>query len=547
MSLLTDCCTLCLRTPAPQTLDALAAAAGLKPADAVAAGPRPDAATAALLDRYLLWQQAVDAAVAAKETSPTGPGDQSDLQALLTELSEALTSTGAAPDDAAVFFARRIVKHLYDSAAAGSKLSVSFHAACLEVLAGAAAPGRVTGELTALWLAAEDERKFGITVVELLLRLRLLVVPELDAYLSKVLTTPASRTQAVSDLVLFLLRSMTVRDGAVAATDLPATLELLGRMAVNNPPLAALVDAARKAAAAAPPPCLRNPAELPLAVRDKSADPPGLRDQALKLFEEWVQLLNTHGDEKAHSAFLSGPVRAAGVLKMDDTTDRFLRTLTELAAAHCLASAEAAAAAAAASAAGPPPAAAAGPLSFIATDALVQFVTGLVVSLGGGEAVLGRYLAILVGVIKRDADEASLKFNARPYLRIWVGLLSELGVIPGSNAAAVLAVGDASAAADPAAQMRYLRACGAALHALQPLSVPSFAFAWLELVAHRAFMPRMLTAPLAAGWPLFAGLLVALLRFLEPHLRVAELTDSLKQLYKGCLRLLLVLLHDFPE
>jgi CCR4-NOT transcription complex subunit 1 len=37
------------------------------------------------------------------------------------------------------------------------------------------------------------------------------------------------------------------------------------------------------------------------------------------------------------------------------------------------------------------------------------------------------------------------------------------------------------------------------------------------------------------------------LRFLEPFLRNAELTDAVRLLYKGTLRVLLVLLHDFPE
>ncbi|KAG2489762.1 hypothetical protein HYH03_011713 [Edaphochlamys debaryana] len=542
-----------------QGLDALVAAAG-GPDKAPVSGMdvRPDAtAAAALLERYLLWQQAVDAAVAAKEANPTA--DQSDLQALLAELSEALASGAAPPEDAAAFFARRIFKHLYDSPAAlaGSKLSLSFHAACLELLNSSSPGGRVVNELTVAYLSADDERKFSPALAELLLRLRLLSLPDLDAYLTKLLQTPASRTQAVSDLIFFLLRSMALRDGVVGFAELPGTMELLARMALANPPLASMVDAARKAAAV--PAFSRSPAEIPPSVRDKAADPPGLRDQTLKLFEEWVHLLNMHAEDKALLAFLTNQVRAAGVLKMDDTTDRFLRTLTELAVAHCLASAEAAAAAAAAGAAARPDAAGSGPLSFIATDALVSLVTALVVQLNGGETLLNRYLVLLVGLIKRDADEALLKFNARPYLRIWVGLMSELGAVPGSHSAAASAAAAAGAApgaaappsppfaADANAQMRYLRACGVALHAVQPLSVPGFAFAWLELVSHRSFMPRILTAPLASGWPLFAGLLIALLRFLEPYLRVADLAESIKQLYKGCLRLLLVLLHDFPE
>ncbi len=43
------------------------------------------------------------------------------------------------------------------------------------------------------------------------------------------------------------------------------------------------------------------------------------------------------------------------------------------------------------------------------------------------------------------------------------------------------------------------------------------------------------------------ALLVSLLKFLEPYLRASDLSDSIRSLYKGVLRLLLVLLHDFPE
>jgi CCR4-NOT transcription complex subunit 1 len=46
---------------------------------------------------------------------------------------------------------------------------------------------------------------------------------------------------------------------------------------------------------------------------------------------------------------------------------------------------------------------------------------------------------------------------------------------------------------------------------------------------------------------LFEHLLVDLLDFMQPYLRNANLTDSVRMLYKGTLRVLLVLLHDFPE
>jgi len=48
------------------------------------------------------------------------------------------------------------------------------------------------------------------------------------------------------------------------------------------------------------------------------------------------------------------------------------------------------------------------------------------------------------------------------------------------------------------------------------------------------------------GWALAHQLLIDLFLFLEPHLRRFEMTEPIKLMYKGTLRVLLVLLHDFP-
>jgi len=85
------------------------------------------------------------------------------------------------------------------------------------------------------------------------------------------------------------------------------------------------------------------------------------------------------------------------------------------------------------------------------------------------------------------------------------------------------------------------------LHALQPQRVPAFAFSWVELLAHRQFLPRIMSTKHEQGWEVFHRLLVLLLSFLAPHLRRGVLSKSVQVLYKGTLRLLLVLLHDFPE
>jgi CCR4-NOT transcription complex subunit 1 len=90
------------------------------------------------------------------------------------------------------------------------------------------------------------------------------------------------------------------------------------------------------------------------------------------------------------------------------------------------------------------------------------------------------------------------------------------------------------------------------LHILRPVKAPGFAYAWLEIVSHRVFMGRILATNNQPngnqkGWPVYAQLLVDLFKFLSSFLRNAELAKPVHRLYRGTLRVLLVLLHDFPE
>lgn len=85
----------------------------------------------------------------------------------------------------------------------------------------------------------------------------------------------------------------------------------------------------------------------------------------------------------------------------------------------------------------------------------------------------------------------------------------------------------------------------------------------MSLVSHRLFMPKLLMSEnrevsdaesfahlnllFSQGWSAFYKLLISLFKFLSPFLKSTRLRGSSRDLYRGCLRLLLVLLHDFPE
>jgi Cell division control protein, negative regulator of transcription len=82
---------------------------------------------------------------------------------------------------------------------------------------------------------------------------------------------------------------------------------------------------------------------------------------------------------------------------------------------------------------------------------------------------------------------------------------------------------------------------------IQPRYVPGFVYGWLSLVSHRVFMSDMLNMPERAGWAPYCAIMQALLSYIGEQLKAANITYVAKDLYKGVLRILLILHHDFPE
>ncbi len=66
----------------------------------------------------------------------------------------------------------------------------------------------------------------------------------------------------------------------------------------------------------------------------------------------------------------------------------------------------------------------------MAVDGLARLLACITVH-GAGLPFLRSALGVVVGLIKRESDERGVAFNGRPYLRLVVGLMSEL---PGGSA-----------------------------------------------------------------------------------------------------------------
>jgi len=144
-------------------------------------------------------------------------------------------------------------------------------------------------------------------------------------------------------------------------------------------------------------------------------------------------------------------------------------------------------------------------------------------------ALLNKVLTTIITVLTRDHKRLGQQFNQRPYFRLLCNLLFEVH------------------ASDEAVNFQVLNAFSHAFHLLRPHIAPAFAFAWLELVSHRQFMPKLLLMKEPRGWQMLQRLLVDLFSYMSPFLRGGEMSPAVRTLYKGTLRMLLVLLHDFPE
>ena len=258
-----------------------------------------------------------------------------------------------------------------------------------------------------------------------------------------------------------------------------------------------------------------------------------------------------------------------GVLKTEESADRFFRGATEICVEACLKTI------APNPNPGSTPALALAPddisggatttLTYTVVDALSKLFLLLIrvadkeanaaAAAGGGPNpntvetsiairanILLKILSAVTRVLSEDHDSvcqqqqlhSRASFDQRPYHRLLLNLVNELGPSEPKVEQSVVFV-------------PLLAVYTQAFLQISPNSAPGFAFSWLNAVSHANFMPHLLLSRDRKGWPLMHKLLRALLQFLHPFLKSLLLNDAIRRLYKETLRVLLVLLHDFPE
>ncbi|XP_063227280.1 CCR4-NOT transcription complex subunit 1 isoform X2 [Bacillus rossius redtenbacheri] len=399
-------------------------------------------------------------------------------------------------------------------------------------------------QVTRCLMESRDELRYNLDVVDCLIRSQLVNLAQYDVHVMQLMDNGLNYMAVIFAMQLVQIYLLEDRhSSAVGESDLCNCIDMLVRIATLNPrPPDGLTNLIDRLKANHDPAILVDRAQggptahihsSILQVRASDFDdPPALVEKTDFLMREWVNLYHSPSaarDQTRTFSMFVQQLNQHGILKTDDLITRFFRlstqmcvdmcyrTMSELSQSHTMVRAK----------------------CFHTLDAFVRLIALLVKHSGDSSNtgtkinLLNKVLGIVAGVLLQDHENRLTEFQQLPYHRIFIMLLLEL-----NGPEAIL----------EAINFQVLTAFTHTLHILRPAKASGFAYAWLEVVAHRVFVGRMLAlTPQQKGWGLYSQLLVDLFRFLAPFLRNAELAKPVTLLYKGTLRVLLVLLHDFPE
>ncbi|KAL2892492.1 CCR4-NOT transcription complex subunit 1 [Bienertia sinuspersici] len=466
-----------------------------------------------------LEPQPVESTAVIKESGVTPQPLPLGSAALGTGLSDPLLTTGDALDKYQIV-ASKVFKALYENG--GNNLHIAAHLAILASIRDVCK--LVVKELTSWVIYSDDERKFHKDITVGLIRRELLNLAEYNIHMAKLLD--AGRNKLATEFAVSLLQTL-VNEEPKTIPELQNLVEALAKQLAARPGspelLQQLVETVKNPVSTVG--GLTSPStgkdDKNRLAREKKVsqivasrgdynnvevmepDASSFQKQVSLLFADWYRICELPAGNDTQCIRFIAQLHQSGYLRGDDITDRFFREISVSHFGEVMQTSQQVQS------------------SFLAIDIYAKLVYSIL-----------KILAVTVRSIQKDADEKKEDFNPRPYFRLFINWLSDFCSL------------------DPAhdgVNFQVLSAFANAFHALQPLKVPAFSFVWLELVSHRTFMPKLLAGNTQKGWPFLHRLLVDLFQFMEPFLRNAEMGDLIRFLYKGTLRVLLVLLHDFPE
>lgn len=426
------------------------------------------------------------------------PSDHSVFQGLRELKSSILTN-----DENCLQTARLIFQRLYELGEPGDELLLEILLLGLESILDKCPNIRKELVCWIIRASVEDKLKLHCDIILSLLRTKLIALNELDAYLARNI----HHNLTALDFALHVIRPCLSMPHIVLSQAVPKTIESLERIIQHHGPsnsqvagIVALIERINKQSAGASSPSTSG----------------SFRHTISNVLERWISLASKSSavNEKTILEYLS-LLKQFGLLKDEETMALFLKIATELCIEACCKVSS-----------GKPQ------LNYTVVDGFTKLITVLVKYADpNGNVKLNILKSTLTGIQSVLTTSPSSSFDQRAYFRLYAGLLHELTIQQ-----------------DPMLEpihFQILSTFANAFHTIQPLHVPGFVFSWMNLISHRTFLPILLHQK--RGWPIFYRLLADMMLFLQPYLGTVQLSNGILKIYKGMVRVFLVLLHDFAE
>lgn len=367
-----------------------------------------------------------------------------------------------------------------------------------------------------------DQRKFNMPVIFSLLKVQLVSALKLDSSIGKLIGESGnpSLVKFASTLLLNVFKAESTRPIALRS-EFGCTLEALTKYVPGD-------SEEHKASAFARDELMTliNGSDVPAQILETGAA--GAYIQMGYVFSEWVKLLG-HGEDitSLQNAFIDRLFHN-GILTDPKNFELFFKSAIEIsttafATEHEIRSRTQRE-------------------TYLAVDCLAMLIVKIVLRFSKNHTsdaieYLKNILSIILLVMANEHEVSKSTWNERAYFKLFSSMFC-------SWCDSSVLEPDATKHLD----LLFYITMGEALYSLQPIIYPGFTFAWISLISHRMFLPKLFELPSHEGYEVTVKLLTALLKFQNVYSKDEVVHhDIINVIFKAINRIFTALAHDEPE
>lgn len=441
------------------------------------------------------------------ELQPTNP-----IHHVFEQLVSVIEVAGPNKDNWAFHIAGQVTNHLFSDSLRRLEIETLAH-----LMGSLCQISTQTSRQVLMWLATlnDDDRIFNATVMVSLMEVGLIDMHRLNTTIAKAIQE--RRLAAVEMLSNLMDEILLSEHPSALRADFALSIDALTNWLAEDPDL----ETGKR---------IMSKLQIPPA--DQSLTPPatGHKDQLEYIFDEWVHLQHPDTPKKSIAAFIY-QLHQESVMKSQEDSIGFIRTCIDAAVAAYEHEQSL-------------PYGGGNPdTATVKVDALGKLIVDLVVYQGEQQngavkeskaKYLDQILLVVILVLCNHQSTRGDAFCQKIFFRLFSTILFELNTAAKDNVFAGF-------------KADIFLAMAKAFLILQPNNFPRFTFSWLTLISHRIFIPAMLEDSKDERWDVYAKIMETLLIYTGQLIKPTGETIMAQNFYRGVLRVLLVIHHDYPE